>query len=79
MVIWVSDLAVALQKQRRWFDSNYHLSKTIQIMRLYEKNPYEPQYIAHQGYHFVDSDGRNLGRILWINKIDGITVEEDET
>lgn len=48
-------------------------------MRLYEKNPYEPQYIAHQGYHFVDADGKNLGRILWINKIDGITVEEDET
>lgn len=72
MVIWVSDLAVALIP-------TITSQKTIQIMRLYEKNPYEPQYIAHQGYHFVDADGRNLGRILWINKIDGITIEKDET
>lgn len=47
-------------------------------MKLYEKNPYENQYIAHQGYHFVASDGSNLGRILWINNIEGVTIEKDE-
>ena len=47
-------------------------------MKLYEKNPYCNQYIAHQGYHFTDYDGRNIGRIIWINNIDGITIEKDE-
>lgn len=47
-------------------------------MKLYEKNPYCNQYIAHQGYHFTDYNGRNIGRILWIKNVDGITIEKDE-
>lgn len=50
----------------------------IYRMKLYERNPYENQFVAHQGYHFVDSSGRNLGRIVWMNNIEGITIEEDE-
>lgn len=47
-------------------------------MKLYSKNPFEHQYIANQGYHFVDSSGRNIGRILWINNIEGVMIEKDE-
>lgn len=41
------------------------------------RNPYYNQYVAPYQHHF-EKDGRNLGRILWINNTDGITIEKDE-
>lgn len=41
------------------------------------KNPYWNQYVAPYNCHF-EKDGKNLGRILWINNTDGITIEQDE-
>lgn len=41
------------------------------------KSPYYNQYIAPYQYHF-EKDGKNLGRILWINNTDGIIIVKDE-
>lgn len=41
------------------------------------KSPYCNQYVAPYGHHFV-YNGKNFGRILWINNTDGITIEKDE-
>lgn len=41
------------------------------------RNPYYNQYVAPYNCHF-EKDGRNLGRIIWINNVDGITIEQDE-
>ncbi len=41
------------------------------------KNPYYNQYVAPYKCHF-EKNGENLGRIIWVNKVDGITVEQDE-
>lgn len=41
------------------------------------KNPYQNQYICQQGYHFV-RDGKNIGRVLWTNNVDGYYIEKDE-
>lgn len=44
---------------------------------LYTKNPYDIQHVCAFGYHF-ERDGKNLGRILWIKNVDGITIEKDK-
>lgn len=41
------------------------------------KNPYDPQYVAPENCHF-EKDGKNLGRVLWTNNVEGITIEKDE-
>jgi hypothetical protein len=43
------------------------------------KNPWKPQYVCPQGFHFCHN-GRNLGRIIWIhgNNIEGYYTEKDE-
>lgn len=40
------------------------------------KNPIYDMYVAPYGHHFV-KDGQNIGRIIWTNKADGITIEKD--
>lgn len=44
---------------------------------FYKKNPYDNQYVADYGFHFVDSKGNNLGKIIWINNVEGIMIEKD--
>lgn len=41
------------------------------------KNPYCNQYCSPYGYAFY-KDGKCLGRIIWRNNTDGITIEKDE-
>ena len=41
------------------------------------KNPYWNQYVAPYGCHF-EREGKNLGRILWINNVEGIIIVKDE-
>lgn len=47
-------------------------------LKIY-KNPYDDQYVAPYGFHFV-RDGINMGKIIWRkpNEIDGIYIERDE-
>ena len=39
------------------------------------KNPYTNQYVAPYRYCFF-KDGRNLGRIIWVNNVDGIYIDK---
>lgn len=41
------------------------------------KNPYYNQYVAPYRYCFY-KDGRKLGRIIWTNNVEGITIEKDD-
>ena len=45
---------------------------------FYTKNPYDNQYVADYGFHFVDKNGKNIGRVIWTNNIEGITICKDE-
>ena len=47
-------------------------------LKIY-KNPYDDQYVAPYGFHFV-RDGINMGKIIWRkpNELDGIYIERDE-
>lgn len=51
---------------------------TMMMNKLYQyKNPYYNQYVAPSYYHF-EKNGENLGRVIWTNNVDGITIEKDE-
>lgn len=52
------------------------MTKVMNKLMQY-KNPYYNQYVAPYNCHF-EKDGRNLGRIIWVNNVDGITIEQDE-
>ena len=40
------------------------------------KNPYYNQYVAPYGYCFFNKDGKKLGRIIWVNNVDGIYIDK---
>lgn len=40
------------------------------------KNPYINQYVAPYRYCFFNSEGRKLGRIIWVNNVEGIYLDE---
>ena len=42
------------------------------------KNPYFQQYVAPYKYCFFNSEGKRLGRIIWINNVDGIYIDKCE-
>ena len=43
------------------------------------KNPYTNQYVAPYSYCFFSSDGRKLGRIIWVNNVDGIYIDKSDS
>lgn len=57
----------------------YLMKIMVKMMnKLYEyKNPYYNQYVAPYMHHF-EKDGKDLGRIIWVNNVDGITIEKDK-
>lgn len=40
------------------------------------KNPYNNQYVAPYRYCFFNSEGNKLGRIIWVNNVDGIYIDK---
>lgn len=40
------------------------------------KNPYYSLYVAPYRYCFFNSDGQKLGRIIWVNNVDGIYIDK---
>lgn len=40
------------------------------------KSPYYNQYVAPYGYCFYNKDGKKLGRIIWVNNVDGIYIDK---
>lgn len=40
------------------------------------KNPYYNQYVAPYRYCFFNSEGKKLGRIIWVNNVDGIYIDK---
>lgn len=40
------------------------------------KNPYTNQYVADYGYCFFNADGTKLGRVIWVNSIEGIYMDK---
>lgn len=40
------------------------------------KNPYSNQYVAPYRYAFFNEDGKCLGRVIWINNVDGIYIDK---
>ena len=58
---------------------NYLMRLMTMIMNklIQYKNPYYNQYIAPYQHHF-EYNGKNLGRIIWINNPDGIIIVKDD-
>lgn len=42
------------------------------------KSPYKGcnQYVAPYGFSFFDKKGKNLGRIIWMNNVKGVYLDE---
>ena len=40
------------------------------------KNPYYDQYVAPYRYCFFNHEGNKLGRIIWVNNVDGIYIDK---
>lgn len=40
------------------------------------KNPYCNQYVAPYRYCFFNAEGIKLGRIIWVNNVDGIYIDK---
>ena len=40
------------------------------------KNPYSNQYVAPYRYAFFNEDGKCLGRVIWVNNVDGIYIDK---
>ena len=40
------------------------------------KNPYYNEYVAPYRYCFFNSEGKKLGRIIWVNNVDGIYIDQ---
>lgn len=41
------------------------------------KNPFCNQYVAPDGYCFYNEKGEKLGKIVWLNSVNGIYVDID--
>ena len=42
------------------------------------KNSYYDQYVAPYRYCFFNSEGKKLGRIIWVNNVDGIYNDKSD-